>query len=663
MSSPQRLALLSLLAIASSACNQVLGIEAASLAPDAGHRTAAAPAERKTCVLNSDCEKLEMCIFRVCSQPCALDRDCGGDLQCLRSKTAPRAWTRTTTSATAMTRAPTARAASTAPAEPAAAKRTARCARKASNVWRAAAAPITVPDLDAGADVDAATSIDVMPECKKGEKRCQDASLLTCRSDGRWDQGSPCAYACVDDACTGSCVPTDRQCLDNTLQYCDDQGEWQDETQCPSVCTTDGCVDRCEAGTRQCNNLDLLICTNAGAFKKDKTCDYVCKSGACIGTCVPDSKQCTDGVPQVCDRNGDFQDGADCEFVCSGDQCGGECKPSDTTCEDAANVRVCGGDGMWGAPTPCQNICDTGADQCGGECKPDDTKCEDALRVRTCGDDGMWGSPTACKYVCDASANACGGECVPDDTQCSDGTHVKTCGNDGTWGTPAACQFVCDSKRGDCGGECNPGAYSCNNKAPSTSQRMYCDAGTLTLSKRCGNYPSELCEGTDCAANNARKLGFATKLGVNSSIGGNSLAGIPITVDRRVTLLRLGLYGRATASTDVKMALYSDNGAGANSAPQTLVVFSTAISLSEGQIYPTITAAPILNPGKYWLVVAYSGNGGSTYAVPTGGAGRAIVAVNQTYADPFPETFPTGGNVTAISNYDLNHFLEVRNSL
>jgi hypothetical protein len=60
-------------------CNQVLGIEAATLDAKVGSD---AP---KGCVLNSDCASTEICIFRVCSPPCDRDRDCMGGLECLRT--------------------------------------------------------------------------------------------------------------------------------------------------------------------------------------------------------------------------------------------------------------------------------------------------------------------------------------------------------------------------------------------------------------------------------------------------------------------------------------------------------------------------------------------------------------------------------------------------
>jgi hypothetical protein len=55
----------------------------------------------------------------------------------------------------------------------------------------------------------------------------------------------------------------------------------------------------------------------------------------------------------------------------------------------------------------------------------------------------------------------------------------------------------------------------------------------------------------------------------------------------------------------------------------------------------------------------YNGTGGNTY-IANPGTGRAVY-YSHNYLTPFPSTLSSGA--TALPNYDLDHFLEVRNSL
>jgi hypothetical protein len=674
---------LALIAVAGADCNQVLGIDAAKLDPSVGAGLLA------QCVLNSDCADENVCIFRVCSAPCARDRDCSNGRACLATKGGSACVDPQRSACKSDEQCPSGTACTDgacrtrcdaadanaclsgqscvnggcrrSTASDAGAERDA-----AKNSSQDAGGEPTTDVTDAAAMIDARTPVvdGPMPrrECDGGEKRCMDTLLLTCRSDGQWNAGTQCAYACVDGECSGECVPDDQQCHGSTLRHCDQNGVWQELMTCPKVCSASGCVDKCDAGTHQCSDLDLLTCTNAGEFVLDKTCDYVCKSGACVGECVPDATRCGNGVQETCDANGQWGSPADCEFVCAGNVCGGECVPDDAQCTDGTHVKPCGKNGLWGVPAACSYVCDSNTDDCGGECVPDDTQCTDGTHKKTCGSTGTWGSATACTYVCDSSTDGCGGECVPDDTQCTDGTHKKTCGSTGKWGNPSACNYICDPNSDNCGGSCVPGNYSCNNTAPSTSQSLFCDNGTPMLDDAC-SYPSELCDaGTGhCAANASYDIGFTSVLPNSSSVSASIMIGNPITLAKRATLLHLGLYGRAKMGTKVKMVLYGDDGSGANSSPSNFITSSDEADLVDGSMLLTLQIAATLNPGKYWVMAVYNGTGGNTHVTSSGGTGGSIYT-SQDYLTSFPATFPSSG-VTKLPSYDCNHFLEVRNSL
>lgn len=668
-----------------SACSAVLGIEEATLDEDLENAIA-----RQSCVLNSDCDREQVCIFRVCSPPCASDRDCDDDLACLRTDEATvciepddSACERSddcpdgTVCAQGVCRTACAVASSdNACLEDqaciAGACRGSRLdgdgiaslldgGNDAGDVSNAGSDGGAHPPNDGSVreDVGVDSGEPAPPACEAADKNCENGTLYTCRSDETLDQGTPCAYVCSGDACSGECVPQDRRCLQETLQECNDEGLWQQVEECPRVCTLDGCVDRCETGTKQCNDTELLVCTNAGAFAHQQDCDYVCRSGACVGECVPDDVQCNGNSTETCNADGEWIAGSDCEFDCAGDACVGECAPNDTRCQpgSSAVLETCGSNFMWGDAETCGFYCDASAQACAGECTPDDARCQSGsdTGIETCGDDFEWGSATQCDYACIDATGECGGVCDPNAHQCQPGSNTtrQTCSSAAQWGTNFTCPFVCVSGTGECGGSCTPGAPVCNNASPVSEARQCTAAGAWTTLDTC-SFPTEICSGGACVANASFNVGNATQLPDPNTEGTGVLLGFKITVANRVDVVRFGLRGRGTGAF-VKLAVYSDVG----DRPSALLGSSGTAAVINGAVEVDPVTALSLNAGSYWLMATFDANAQTWWE---DSAGPTAWYMNHSFASALPGTFVVDPSRT-FTGYTYNYYLVVRQAL
>lgn len=633
-------------------CNQVLGIESAVLDANVGSGS------RKSCVLNSHCPSSEVCIFRVCSQRCELDRDCDKGQACLRTpklkacidpksnqcngaKDCPEGTQCVDGKCLCAADAGGACSTNLLPEPPDAGER----------MEAGTTAPMesqVVTASDASVPTDAAKKPSV---CDPMSKRCEKGMLQTCRNDGQWDDGTRCAYVCTDGACGGSCVPGDHQCTDTVLKRCDELGQWQDEMTCPKVCTPGGCVDRCDAGAKQCSGLDLLVCTNAGMFAKDRTCDYVCSAGACIGECVPDDSTCADDhSTKTCDAHGHWQPGASCDFVCTGNACAGECKPATAVCIDARQRKLCGTDGMWAPPQPCSaQACVT--DACVGACSPGTYHCQTGSKItrETCDNNGQWGSPTDCTNICDPQTGDCGGSCRPSRTQCASSTTVQTCGDNGQWPQATDCPFICDTQTNACGGQCAPGTHHCYNADP-ISRVEDCVAGTWTPSTSC-SVPTQICSGSACVANNPYPVGNSTKLSDSDAESTGTLLGFQINLTSKVDVLKFGMWGRGPGAF-VKLALYRDNGG----VPGGLVGYSVLGAVQSGAVELDPAASLTVAAGTYWLMATFDSNA-QTWWKTSGGPDAWYMS--HVFSDNLPNTFDTT-NGTKFSGYTYNYYVTVR---
>jgi hypothetical protein len=670
-------------------CSGVLGIEEATLDDSVGART-----ERQSCVLESDCPDDELCIFRVCSPPCAQDRDCAAEQACLRAEETAVCILPSDSSCETSAQCPSGtrcmdEACRTRCAEPSDCLPAQHCIEGACRGVRLDGEGIAslldgsvVDPGDAGGaggtsgaggsgvvggtgGNDAGADAMVDDGCEPTDKRCESGDLFICRSDRRWDEGAPCPYVCIEDECAGECVPGDRRCTGDKRQTCDSDGVWQDIETCPRVCTVEACVDRCETGDRRCDESNVLTCTNAGAYEVSDECDYVCKAGACIGECLPGDEQCSGGDTELCDADGDWIDGIDCEFDCAADRCVGECAPGTFRCTEGSSTlrEECNDDFMWEATTACPFYCDDGSGRCAGECTPGDDRCASGSNTvrEICGGDYAWSGSETCGFVCVDATGACGGNCRPGAFLCDPDAidERNRCNDQGEYALHETCPFVCIDATNACGGECEPGSASCENAAPSTSHVLECgDDGFYSMGDDC-DYPAELCTSNRCAGNNAYNRGYNNTNTASSSVSVDYLFAIPVTLDRRVTIERFGLHAMAAPNNvSVRMALYRDNGG----VPGAIVARSSNRVLdATGTLYINLNmAVPAINAGNYWIAAVYSGDAPAYARFTTAALGDAYYVAHD-YDAQLPDPFTAGGS--ALPDTDYLFFVEVRNSL
>jgi len=157
-----------------------------------------------------------------------------------------------------------------------------------------------------------------------------------------------------------------------------------------------------------------------------------------------------------CYATGDGLDGYETQdIVC------GECKPGVGICDGNGDRVICGEDGQYGDPEPCDSgSCIVSYDGisgddkavCGFTCVPGTKQCNGLTQERTCLEDGTWGSDTDCtgNTQCrQARGSVILGcvECVGTqninyygpDSECDVDGMLRTCQSDHTWGAPVAC--------------------------------------------------------------------------------------------------------------------------------------------------------------------------------------------------------------------------------
>jgi eukaryotic-like serine/threonine-protein kinase len=88
-------------------------------------------------------------------------------------------------------------------------------------------------------------------------------------------------------------------------------------------------------------------------------------AGQCDAECTPGESppQCKGTTPQACDKRGQWVDRSPaCPYACKQGVCVGLCVPNATECSGTHQVRACGADGEWEAPSACgaAEVCRSG---------------------------------------------------------------------------------------------------------------------------------------------------------------------------------------------------------------------------------------------------------------------------------------------------------------
>ena len=526
------------------------------------------------------------------------------------------------------------------------------------------------PGSDAGTDAGGGPR---EPECEPDATRCEDDALRTCDEEGFWDEGTPCAYVCIDDACSGECVPDSKDCLEGvTPRHCDERAQWVEGGDCPAVCVDGECAASCEQGSAQCSGNDLLSCETDGTWSEPAPCEFLCdaETDACVGECVPDAMQCQEEELQSCGSDGEWGMVASCPFVCEQDpddaakfRCGGECVPTSTHCASITELEVCGASGDYGAPDTCDGqACGGTPAACRGTCSPGTRQCGDSSTLQVCGDDGEY-DDTSCAnqdQACIESGSdaSCTGDCAPGTQQCS-GNTVQECSDTGEWedasnctGSDETCQE--SGSTAVCDGDCAPGQTTCID-----NDAYDCDAGDWSELDDCAAM-TEICSAGACVANTPYKVGAATASGFSDFNPSNDFwYVIPIAVSTTADVQGMRMLVRAgVVGAFGRMALWEDNGGvpGAFMAQTGNIQLSAAGEVSAA---PVPLATQVIGGRTYWIGAKFTG--GAALYRNTGTTrdghfyGQAFATNPSTSMDPFPI-----GSAGALTDVEYNFFLLVR---
>ena len=346
----------------------------------------------------------------------------------------------------------------------------------------------------------------IYPDCKVGEKACDEGVLYECTPVGErkiWKKGVACEAKCSADhkACehVGTCADDNwgenGACTcPNCVNGCKSDGTCICSETCVNGCEDDG-LCRCPECVNGCGDDGKCTCSDKcvnGCFEIDGSCKTAdgCRNGTeddgtclCLSTCVNGceadgscikSENCVNGVNEngscKCPEcvNGCGDDGT---CTCS-DKCVYGCYEIDGRCKTADGCRNgTNDDGTCTCPGTCVNGCETD-----GSCKKTEgcvngvaengaCICSEAC-VNGCNENGS----CKCDMSCTNGCNSTGETCCKDNCQngcdasglclCPKGC-VNGCDQSGKACCPDNCKKGCDiDNRCSCPGNCING---CND--------------------------------------------------------------------------------------------------------------------------------------------------------------------------------------------------------
>jgi len=462
-----------------SACQGVLGIESwtpKASEPDAG-----------SCLRASDCSGSQVCLFKICSEPCANDRDCANDTYCLRtidgtacvspeqadcgSTVCPEGSSCSgghclTSCADGAQYCPGGQQCSSAgvcaPLRPDAGSEPDSSVASGGGGEGGAAGVPNGGAADAGAatggapsggsggssgsvGISGATVIDDGTAIGSAKAACGKSGALACAGHAQadklacqsstWESNGICATNLLCDSTpgtnAGSCQPVVAECSKQAAGF--------------RFCRSG------ETDVRKCG-VDLVTAPVV------ESCPFICSAGACKGECHPGAKQCKPGtlVPQSCSDQATWDSLTACDYRC--DNATGKCISA--ACGDGAlngdeTDKDCGGS--------CSGCAVGSACKKNGDCVlPASGKCgtDNKCAAASCGDGVKNGSETdsdcggSCATPC-AIGYGCSGDAdckSPESAHCSSGKCIAAACNDGIKNGTETDK--------DCGGTC---AADCAN--------------------------------------------------------------------------------------------------------------------------------------------------------------------------------------------------------
>ncbi|HLK37603.1 MAG TPA: hypothetical protein VKU41_12675 [Polyangiaceae bacterium] len=596
--------------LAALGCNAIIGADDPTLvAADGGG----------ACVLNSDCTSTgQVCIFRVCSPPCHVDKDCAAASRCLQTQLGTACVANAVATCDATRVCPSGATCENGACRDACGQ-TASCLGGQQCV--AGACVGTDPSHDFGVDAGGAPSSsdagasdatapqeggvtpdatadaggDGSEEAGEGTDGTSAEVSMDAPSDTTVDADASAQEATTppsdasSDVASGVCTAGARQCVGLQPQICINGAWTANGAQCSFVCdAAAGCVGVCAPGTKQCMNTTPQTCDTTGTWQSAAMpCPSVCSNGDCAGSCVPGTMQCNGSTPQTCTQAGAWMDGTPCSGatpVCSG----GSCVACTTGTQCSNNiVQTCVSD-TWQNQAPCSGttpVCVNGA--C-AECTTG-SQCANNV-VQTCVAN-HWQNQTTCSGATPACANATCVACTTG-TQCSNNV-VQTCVNDAwqdqttcTGTTPACANGMCV--------ECTTGTQCSNNMVQTCVNNAWQTQTTCTS--------TQVCRSGGCV-NAVHDVGWPNATSSTLTLSGNILYLFRLPALANSAILNtFGVVGTA-AGTAAKLVLYADNGSGTAPSGAAVAATSNPLNLVSGAGEQTASPGNVmLSAGTvYWL--------------------------------------------------------------
>jgi len=649
------------------ACNAIVGIEDPIVVE---------PNKPSGCLLNSDCaDKTQVCVFQICSPPCAADRDCDDGARCLVTDSGQACVVSSTASCRTAADCPSGSVCSggacrnacgagclddqecgadgvchgTDNHDPASTSGgsggTAGAAGMGGSAGNGGTAGSATLAGAAGAAPEAGASGagPGQPLCVPGHKRCADLVIQTCIDDA-WSATGDCPYACVGGECTGECVPKSTDCKNLVPRTCSDAATWVEGQACAKVCDKGTCVDKCDENALQCSNGDLQHCVN-GVYTLLQNCVADCVNDKCT-ECTPLAEECTNGAHQTCGADGTWGDPFNCAKMCVGNGCG-VCTPNAQPTDCIANTpQYCDATGNFKPSAgTCQGanpICEAG--KCVA-CTAGSVDCLDANTPRSCVA-GQWQNGSDCVGTAPACLKGACVACAPGAVDCLDTNTPRSCQPNGTWKNGTDCTGNNPACLGGGCVQCTPNATPTHCASACTKTRQYCSAQGAWTDYATSCTGSDSCTSGSCALAAESQAGQYAQLPSFLDGLADNLIANRIQITCNADLLRLGARFK-TAAGSVRFALYKDA-----AGEPTSILAGTASTPVVAGITEASASGVTLAPGYYWVVMNLSDQTAAVYyqdnvtPAPTRYAGYLF----STPSFP-PTSFPADSSLPQL--YDL----------
>jgi hypothetical protein len=504
--------------IASIGCNAILGITEDPVVKNVN----------ASCVLNSDCTGNLICLFRVCSQPCAADRDCNqaNGERCLKTAEGTACVHDAVTSCTGAepacpggTSCAGGKCFADCDGRPASCLTDQIC--ESDNVCRGrAVTDASVPNTDgsradgaAGSPPDAGSTLDAgeggsrPPECTPEKATRCEGNAQSARSvckGGVWTTTDACVdgqlcdtvgtpagqCAVVDARCFGH-KPGDSFCDGATRIVCGVDLTSAEATTCDSAqlcaAATSGCAT-CLDNEFTCDGTQLKKCkADHSGFELSKTCDGTAPCNAQAGDCTTDAcsvnqKRCNGDKLEQCNAT---RSAFTVLATCGAGLCDSaalecdKCVAKSATCV-TGKVRTCSDDGQTQADTACpaaKPFC-TGAGTCvackdASDCTAPSDCTGKTCNAGVCGFPPLGGNVACAGGVCDGSGSCV--ECLSA-AQCTakSDCYTHACGTD------HKCAYTLKNANDTCAGGFCDGAGTCKgclNNTQCTGNKPICASG------------------------------------------------------------------------------------------------------------------------------------------------------------------------------------------